>query len=542
MRLGSSEDRWQLSGVAFAFVVVATVLALAALPNWQIELVISIVGVLIIGWATGRSLSASVSGLLCAVTVVLLRTNPSELPLGYRLVGLLATLVCAIPLLLRSRRDSSFPLLGIFCAIQGLYIYVGALIANPSQPNQALYSVRIRELGLIGSLAYVFVVVMVGLLAHRTRPVFTSVRRWTSRTPDLSSKTFSRSVLLYIVGLATLRLLPAGLASDLGAIPQVIGLARIVGFSLMLLLWLRGDLTPTKKVLVLLAAVIDTVSGTNAQFALYSASGIVISGLILLLVSRPRLVAWLLLPLIPISLLFNVAKTEGRANATKPSNPIDATYVLASDALNTALHPVPGALTTSAERFATSDLLGYIEFHVPSDYPYWNKQTYTELPLVLVPRIIAPFKPKFTLANEFGREYGILNPNDFGTSENTPLQVEAWANFGPEGLIGIAIIIGALLGLGEGMIDRRRMDGMVIGTLIAYLLSSGIESGASAFALVIPAAIIYLPVTRWAIGAGEIAPVDDSDRNSPPSAPATNPRASGDRIPANSHPPRSHLG
>jgi hypothetical protein len=494
----------QLTGVAYIFLVAGTVLSLAALPNWKIELGLSILGVLFIGRALGQSVFSSVGGVFAAVTVVLLKTNPSEIPLGYRLVGLLAALVCLSPLLLRKRHDTGFPLLGTFCVIQGLYIYIGALIAAPSLPYQATYTVRIRELGLVGSLAYVSVIVAIGLMARRIRPVVPSIRRWTSRTTEMSSKTFSRSVLLFIVGLSALHLNSYGISSQLGALPSIISLARIVAIVLMLLLWLRGSLTPTKKAVVILAIFVDVVSGASSEFALYTSAGVAIGAMILLLVLRPRLVAWLLLLIIPILLVFNVAKAEARAEAraspTKPSGFLDPFHILVSDSLNTVTHPTPGALTTSAERFANADLLGYIEFHVPRDYPYWNKQSYTELPYLLVPRIIAPFKPKLALANEFGRTYGLLDPNDFGTSENTPLQVEAWVNFGPEGLVAIAIIIGGLLGFGERLLDRRTLDGLVIGVLVVFQLSSGIESGVIAWALAIPSVIIFVPITRWAIG------------------------------------------
>ena len=441
------------------------------------------------------------SGLLAAVTVVLLKTNPSGLPLGYRLIGLLAALICATPLLLRRRHDTGFPLLGVFCAIQGIYLYIAALISSPSLPFQTTYTIRIRELGLLGSLAYVSLVVAVGLLARRIRPVLPSIRRWTSSMTEPSSQTFTRSVLLFIIGLATIRFLPARISSGLGSIPAIIALLRIVAFSIMLLLWLRGNLTPTKKAVVILALLMDFVSGTSTQFELYSAAGVAISGMILLLVFRPRLAAWLLLPMIPILLVLNVAKTEARANPIQPSGPFGAVHALLSDSLDTALHPAPGALTTSAWRFGyNSDLLGYIEQNVPSEYPYWNKQTYIDMPLILIPRVLAPFKPKVSLGNEFGREYGLLGANDFLTSENTPLQVEAFANFGPEGLVGIAIIVGLLLGLGEGLFDRRRVDGVVIGTVVAYQLSAGIESGASNWALVVWIVILLVPVVRWAIG------------------------------------------
>jgi hypothetical protein len=258
----------------YFFLVAGTVLSLAAVPDWKIEFALSVLGVFVINWATGRSLPASVSGLLAAVTVVLLKTDPSGLPLGYRLVGLLAALICVVPLGLRPRHQTGFPLLGAFCAIQGLYIYVGALVASQEIAYQTLYTTRIRELGLVGSLVWVSALVGAGLLARRLRPIFPALRRWTSRTTELSSETFSRSVVLFVIGLGFLRLVPTSITSQMGAIPQVIGLARIVGFALMLLLWLRGRLTPIQKAFVLLAVIVDVVSGTNSYYLLYESSGV----------------------------------------------------------------------------------------------------------------------------------------------------------------------------------------------------------------------------------------------------------------------------
>ena len=54
MRAGSLEDRRQLRKLAYVFLAAGTLLSLAALSNWQIEVPLSILGVLFIGLATGR--------------------------------------------------------------------------------------------------------------------------------------------------------------------------------------------------------------------------------------------------------------------------------------------------------------------------------------------------------------------------------------------------------------------------------------------------------------------------------------------------------
>ena len=233
---------------------------------------------------------------------------------------------------------------------------------------------------------------------------------------------------------------------------------------------------------------------------------------------RRQLAVWLLLFVLPAAIVLNVAKTEARASEPPSAGRVAALTTLSHDALKTLGHPDRSVLAASADRFDYSELLGYIVVHVPRDYPYWNKQSYTELPFVIVPRVLAPFKPRNTLSNQFGRLYGTLAPNDFGTSANTPIQVEAWANFGAPGLVGIAVLVGLLLGIAEGWFDARRPDGFVLGVILAYQIIGGIESGMSAFALAIPTVLIFIPVVRWAL----TSPVPIHDSAAPPGAGSVN--------------------
>ncbi|MHB8319629.1 MAG: hypothetical protein ACYDEP_10455 [Acidimicrobiales bacterium] len=334
--------------------------------------------------------------------------------------------------------------------------------------------------------------------------------------------TYWRALILFVIGLISARFLPASVAGHLGNLPQIIGLARLLAFSLMLILWFRGDLSSLQKVVVIGLAVSDFIAGSSGAFALYDTAGVAIAAIIVMLILRPRLAVWLLVFAMPIVVVLNAAKTEARATEPTHVGPVSAAHALVTESINIALHPTPDVLTTSADRFSYADLLGYIEFHVPSTYPYWNKKSYTELPFAFIPRILDPYKPTFGLANEFGHRYGLISPTDFSTSVNTPLQVEAWANFGPEGLVGIAVVLGLLLGIGEGLISRITLDGLALGAVVAYQLAGGVESGILAWAFVIPVVIIFAPVARWALGvSSSLPPEDETPSTLPPHARST---------------------
>lgn len=489
---------------AYGWLLLGGLLPLAAVPDWRLEAGLSVLVIAAVSLLTGRTLAASISGVLAAVTIVLLRTDPADLPLGYRLVGLASAGICTVPILTWRRQRRTFPVLGVFGVIQGVYIYVGDLVARPGPGFQQTYSVPIRELGITTTLLYVVVLVGAGLLVRRRCGIVAAAQRLTSRSRICRSPgpTFVRASVLFVVGLAAVRLLPASVSASLGAIPSIIGDARIAAAALGVALWVRRQLTPLQKVALLAGIAVDVLAGTNGQFALYDAATAAIAAMIALAVLRLRLAAWLLVPLVPLLIVFNVAKTEARAEPTRPASVLSASRRLTTLAVHAVTRPTPEELTTSADRFDYSELLGYVAAHVPSDYPYWNKECYTDLPLLLVPRVVAPFKPKISLYNQFGREYGLIAPNDFGTAVDTPLQVEAFANFGIEGLVIIGAVLGSLLGLADGLFDASTLDGLVLGTLLSFQVVTGIESGITGWGLAIPIVLIFIPLTHWILGVG----------------------------------------
>jgi len=498
--LGATPAR-RTGTAAYIFLVAGSVGIISLLSPTVITFVASVAAVLLAGRLTGRGLVDSAGGVVVAITGLLFRADFSGLPAWSLIVGLVAAALCFVPLASWRRRPDRFPLLGIFCAIQGVYIYVGALLGQPSLPYQATYSLHVREVGLVASLAYVAVLVTTGLLVLRLPVVLPRIRRWTSTVsrPVEPSASFRRATLLVIIGIAAARFVPASVAGHLGAIPQIVGLARVAGAALMAVLWLRRQLSPAQKAVTVSAIAIDMLAGTTGQFLLFEAATCAIACLFVLTLSRPHLAVWLFILLVPFSLLFNVAKTEARATEAPTVGHIAAATILVTDALRTAQHPNAATLSNSADRFSNSDLLGYMAIHVPRDYPYWNKQSYIDFPLVLLPRVLVPFKPADTLANEFGRRYGLASPNDFVTSANTPVQVEAWANFGAPGLVGIAIFLGFLLAVAEGWFDPTRTDGFILGIMMAYASFGFVESGINAIALAIPTVLIYAPILRWTL-------------------------------------------
>ena len=214
-----------------------------------------------------------------------------------------------------------------------------------------------------------------------------------------------------------------------------------------------------------------------------------------------------------LALSLNSAKTEYRVQASQGrvhGNPILRGAHLVNLAKNNVLEAETTTFAASASRFSYADLLGYVIDEVPDHYPYWDKRSYTLLPLVIVPRVISPWKPEFTVANEFGRKYGLIASSDFASATNIPIPVEAYVNFGPFGMLVAGGVTGMLLALAGRRWGRNSLRHLIVASVCATALVAGIESGVTTWVVVIPLALVLGPVTRW-IFAGEesVTPVDD---------------------------------
>src|SRR5664280_1222226 len=138
--------------LAYVFLVFGSVGTIAMFAASLTTFIASVLAVLVASWVTRRRLVEAGGGVVIAVTGWLLRADLSGLPPGYLIVGLAATALSLVPLATWRRMPGRFPLLGIFLAVQGVYIYVGTLIAQPSLPFQATYPLHVREVGLVATL------------------------------------------------------------------------------------------------------------------------------------------------------------------------------------------------------------------------------------------------------------------------------------------------------------------------------------------------------------------------------------------------------
>lgn len=95
-------------------------------------------------------------------------------------------------------------------------------------------------------------------------------------------------------------------------------------------------------------------------------------------------------------------------------------------------------------------LLGHVIVSTPDMVPSWGGSTYKSLLFLAVPRAVWPDKPSVGVANLFGRQYGLLVPDDRVTTVNVDPVTEAWMNGGWLAVLlssaGIGLLFGGILG------------------------------------------------------------------------------------------------
>jgi hypothetical protein len=372
---------------------------------------------------------------------------------------------------------------------------VSVLVARRPPGVELRFSDRMRVDGYALTLVFIGALTLAGLAATR---LFIA----TSRDADVPGTTRTgRAVAMLVVGtLASVALTQSSVAARLGALPQLVGLLPLLGGLALADLWIRGDLAFRFKALLVGGAVTYALAGVGTGL-LYAAAGPFIAALALV-VARRRRIPWAVLAGVVLAVvLLNSGKGEFRKQ-----------YALDAPGGGLARGPEYVALTArtvgkldarsiseSAYRFSSSDMLGYFRHHVPSRYPYWDKRTYKALPFAVLPRVLVPFKPRLDFSNEFGRQYGILDQSDDVTSANVPLSIEAYVNFGLPGLLGVAVLAGIFLAWVGSITSSRRTADIVLAALIATQAIGAIESGVTAFGLVIPFLFLLRPVARWVV-------------------------------------------
>lgn len=496
----ASESDKRLHDIAYIFII-SSIIAVSLIPRPTI-LIFAIAELAILTYSVFASQSAfatSISFAAC-ITAFLIRTDTSNLPIEYIMIGLIAVAVCFAPIVKTYEKDE-FPLLGKYGGVQGIYIYMATLVAAPTGSYVFNYPLTIREAGIIATLCFVLTYVSSGLFYRSIYPGLSRFCKYTSTIIHISNPkvTFYRCLMLFFVGITVRRFLPGSISGKLGQLVILIGLFRIIAIIVLVYMWTEGTLRRTQKLITLLLIATDSILGMSGVFALYSAIGAFKASIFVLTLRKKQFVVWILIILVPIAIFMNVAKSEARLKYPESVGHYSAAKDMLVLSTHAFLHASKTEINQSADRFDHVEELGYMVTNVPKNYGYWNKETYTLLPFLFIPRVIAPFKPIYGLANEFGRQYGLISPWDFGTTVNTPVEVEAWANFGLLGLLGIGIFLGIILILYGKLFNRNYVDGIVLGIISAYLSTAAIESGIVAIFEVIPFTILLIPVVRWVL-------------------------------------------
>jgi hypothetical protein len=114
----------------------------------------------------------------------------------------------------------------------------------------------------------------------------------------------------------------------------------------------------------------------------------------------------------------------------------------------------------------------------PSRQPFLYGESYLPLLTKWIPRLIWPEKPREDLGNRWGRQYGYLGEDDFGTSFNLPWLTEMYMNFGALGVFGVSFLLGVAFRYLSVHFWTRARDagtyafGMVIGIPLFFVESN----------------------------------------------------------------------
>lgn len=465
---------------------------------------------------------ASGRGAIVALTVVLLMRNYAGLGLEARGWAVVTMVVLSAPfVLVPLPRCPGFPFLHIWCVLEGIYVYVSVTLSLPITVHASIYTPEVRTNGYRVLAVFTCLVVTSGvavLRSLRSRPQSLEAPTVATSVP---TSAIPRAYALAIASAVTIGMISyLGAADRLGQAGQVIKIIGFGGGLVLVLLWLDGRLSPGHKGVLVAAAALLFFAGLGSA-ALYVTA---IPGLLVfaLWVGRRRRVPWLGLLLTLVVLIpLNVGKGEYRevAWASGQSGRQDVFGLGWIDSTLDRLGSLSDTeVGNSANRFANSDLLGYVTTWAPERYPYVGYGVYTDIPTILVPRLLLPSKGSFNIANEFGRTYELIARSNVGTSVNTPLPVEAYIAGGMVALVTIGLLSGAAMAWFGHLLRGREPATVIVGALLGLQIMSTVESGILGFVLVLPFMIILRPLLTWVCGG------KPPGRHEAPAAPAA-PRA-----------------
>lgn len=298
------------------------------------------------------------------------------------------------------------------------------------------------------------------LLAILTQiAAFAAARNWIFRdyrtfNPLGSLQSGQVVVFAWIVtGFATAAILVPALANlpSIGLLTQI---SSFVGSGTLFALYLMGRLDILSTTLFFLAVIpLETVTrlntGSVSHVMLYYMMMFVIR-----LAVRNRISVFLPLVIFGAFILVNPVKMQYRKLVWNPQvssqmSSIDKTRLIIELMDGYWLAGTQGNERVEENLRGRTDnlyLLRVVQDSTPSYVPYWNGETYESAVYILIPRILWPDKPTINTGNSFGHRYFILHENDLTTALNLPWIIEAYANFGVEGIVVVFTLLGIMFG------------------------------------------------------------------------------------------------
>jgi hypothetical protein len=436
--------------------------------------------------------------LMITVVAVLFRVNIPELPSGLRWAGLFALLAAASAFVVRPiDRTTDFPFVQLFCMVSAVYVAVGVLFARSGYVLSRLVTDEQREVGLWYYGLFLLTVVIGSIAIPR------------KDRPDLEVqghvRVFAAVLVIAASYLGSAAIDYADLGTRLGSAGDTVALVRTAGFMGLWWLWLRRELSVVLMVPAVGLVAIDVLNGFGTTL-LYTGLATPIAGLCLYVALRRRVPWGLLVVAAMIALSLNAVKSDVRVESrgTETSDGESLTSrgaAIASQSVTTEGWSTE-RLSSAANRFAYSsgDVLGYIVSVVPSQYPQWDRSTYTYLPLSVIPRALAPWKPVADVGNKFGHDYDLLDTRDDVTSANVPISLEAYVNFGLAGLIVAGLLTGVVLALASRWITLDSPANYLLGSILAGQFIGGVEADTTRMLGLLPLLLlVFIPLTRFMV-------------------------------------------
>lgn len=175
--------------------------------------------------------------------------------------------------------------------------------------------------------------------------------------------------------------------------------------------------------------------------------------------------------------------SEGGEAEFAPANAIELIKDWLSTGVRNLLVPKPVSDEDPVpliQRASLMHILLKTQTEAPDKVSYLNGSTYLQIPLLVVPRVIWPDRPNTseTLV-QLNEHYGLLTREDAErTSIGWGMIAEANANFGFPGCVGLALVLGTLLGLAQREFGRfpvlsaRGVAGLLILTTLTNVEAS----------------------------------------------------------------------